>query len=632
MTFETYDILKASFKIVEKIFFREIRTSGVNTVPPDGPCIFIINHNSQFLDAGLVLGSNPRQFAPLMAQSSFKMKLVGTLARLLHAIPVIRPQDLATKGTGTLELGQEGDVTIRGKNTRFTQEIQSRDQLTIGKTMLLPVLEVVSDTELKLKTPLDKKILAAFSQQQQGDDGINFKITPHVEQGELFEKVHERLADDGCIVIFPEGGSHDRSELLPLKAGFAIMALGAMAEKENLNVKIVPVGLNYFHPHRFRSRAVISYGTPIEVSQDLVDKYKQGGDAKREAISTVLNDGYEGLKSVTTNAPDYDTLMILAAARRLYKPAHERKLRIDQVVDLNRRFLLGYRFFKDDPRYKELENKVKAYNNHLKYFGLYDHQVKRTETTLFSVAPVLMGRLIQLFIFALLGFPALLTNLPIILVVRIISLKKQKRKRKQKDRNLITGQFINSLVTHFLLMIEALAGSSVKIAARDVLATWKVIVALVVTPLLYGSYSTLLFGYLGYFAKLGWKASFGWSVVAFFAQFIFAYVGIRFVETGLEVFKSIQPLVLAIFEPDAAANLRKMRERLADDVTDFVNENGPVVLDDFDPTRFDNLESKKKAAADSWKWTGLFDTTKVDLIHHWFDDHNLFNLSSSSEQ
>ncbi|CAO3589108.1 unnamed protein product [Absidia cylindrospora] len=561
-----------------------------------------------------------------MAQSSFKMKLIGTLARLLHASKLFDKCDmqcfrifilyydsscdstsnLATKGTGTLELGQEGDVTIRGKNTQFTQQIQPRDQLTIGKTVLLPVLEVISDTELKLKTPLDKNTLAAFSQQQQqGDGGINFKVTPHVEQGELFAKVHERLADDGCIVIFPEGGSHDRSELLPLKAGFAIMALGAMAEKENLNVKIVPVGLNYFHPHRFRSRAVISYGTPIEIGQDLVNKYKQGGDAKREAISTVLNDGYEGLKSVTTNAPDYDTLMILAAARRLYKPAHERKLRIDQVVDLNRRFLLGYRFFKDDPRYKELENKVKAYNNHLKYFGLYDHQVKRTETTLFSVAPVLMGRLIQLFIFALLGFPALLINFPIMIVVRIISLKKQK---------------------------QALAGSSVKIAARDVLATWKVIVALVVTPLLYGSYSTLLFGYLGYFAKLGWKTSFWWSVVSFFVQFIFAYVGIRFVETGLEVFKSIQPLVLAIFEPDAAANLRKMRERLSDDVTDFVNENGPVVLDDFDPTRFDNLESKKKAAADGWKWTGLFDTTKVDLIHHWFDDHNLFNLSSSSEQ
>lgn len=193
------------------------------------------------------------------------------------------------------------------------------------------------------------------------------------------------------------------------------------------------------------------------------------------------------------------------------------------------------------------------------------------------------------------------------------------------------GQLFNSSNIQ-LVFIEALAGSAVKIAARDVLATWKVIVALVFTPLLYGSYSTLLFGYLCTYSQLGWKTSLGWSVFSFFLQFVFAYVGIRFVETGLELFKSIQPLILAISEPDAAANLRKMRERLADDVTDFVNENGPVVLDDFDPARFEHLESKKKAAEEGWKWSGLFDAKKADLIHHWFDDHNLFNLTSSEEE
>jgi hypothetical protein len=33
----------------------------------------------------MVLISNPRRFCPLMAQSSFKMKIVGTAARLLHS-------------------------------------------------------------------------------------------------------------------------------------------------------------------------------------------------------------------------------------------------------------------------------------------------------------------------------------------------------------------------------------------------------------------------------------------------------------------------------------------------------------------------------------------------------------------
>lgn len=81
---------------------------------------------------------------------------------------------------------------------------------------MLPVLEVISDTEIKLKTPLTKEAAAILSQQHQ-DDGISFKVTPHVDQAQLFENVHKQLAVGDSILIFPEGGSHDRSELLPLK-------------------------------------------------------------------------------------------------------------------------------------------------------------------------------------------------------------------------------------------------------------------------------------------------------------------------------------------------------------------------------------------------------------------------------
>lgn len=44
----------------------------------------------------------------------------------------------------------------------------------------------------------------------------------------MFASVWSALSNNDCVGIFPEGGSHDRSELLPLKAGICIMALGAM--------------------------------------------------------------------------------------------------------------------------------------------------------------------------------------------------------------------------------------------------------------------------------------------------------------------------------------------------------------------------------------------------------------------
>lgn len=90
-----------------------------------------------------------------------------------------------------------------------------------------------------------------------------------------------------------------------------MMALGAMANQPNLRVKILPVGLSYFHPHRFRSRAVVEFGSPLDVPADFVEMYKEGGTRKREAVAKLLDLVYDALKTVTVRAPDYDTLMVI---------------------------------------------------------------------------------------------------------------------------------------------------------------------------------------------------------------------------------------------------------------------------------------------------------------------------------
>ncbi|KAI7865856.1 hypothetical protein BDF14DRAFT_1875445 [Spinellus fusiger] len=531
-----------------------------------------------------------------MAQSSFKRKIIGAGARALNAIPVVRPQDLATRGIGTVRI--QSSQHLLGTNTRFHQDIHPRDVISISKTVNAEVLRVLSDTELELKSPFGEEALELM------DKDLPFKVTPHIDQSILYEKVHDRLADSGCIVIFPEGGSHDRSEMLPLKAGFAIMALGAMAAKENLSVKIVPVGLNYFHPHRFRSRAVISYGAPISIDSKLVDQYKQGGAAKRDAIAALLETGYDGLKSVTVNAPSYDTLLIIAAARRLYRPVDEHKLRIDQVVELNRRFLLGYKHFEKDPRLVELADKVKAYNNTLKYFGLRDHQVERTSIAPSTAAGVLLKRVFLLLLLSLVGFPALLVNYPILLLASVISAKKQK---------------------------EALAGSSVKIAARDVLATWKVLVALVVAPTLYTLQSGLVFAYAFHSLHLSLKTSFFYFTLAWTVQPALQYASVRLIENGLELYRSLPPLVMALNNPNGADHLRTMRTQLSDHITQFVNQHGPSVLEDFDSHKFDLLEPKEKRA--SWRHRGLFELNLgPEVLQGWFDDKSLFTFNAQSDE
>jgi glycerol-3-phosphate O-acyltransferase / dihydroxyacetone phosphate acyltransferase len=88
------------------------------------------------------------------------------------------------------------------------------------------------------------------------------------------------------------------------------MALGAMANDPTVQVKIVPVGLSYFHAHRFRSRAVVEFGAAMDVPPEFVSMFKEGGTQKREAVGKFLDLIYDGLKTVTVRSPDYDTLMV----------------------------------------------------------------------------------------------------------------------------------------------------------------------------------------------------------------------------------------------------------------------------------------------------------------------------------
>ena len=105
--------------------------------------------------------------------------------------------------------------------------------------------------------------------------------------------------------MFPEGGSHDQSDLIPFKPGIAIMAL-ACIEKTGQVPQIIPSGIKYFKRHEFRSRCVIEYGRPYIPSKKMVDLYTKG--EKRNAIALMLKELEVRMHEVTMTAPSYNEL------------------------------------------------------------------------------------------------------------------------------------------------------------------------------------------------------------------------------------------------------------------------------------------------------------------------------------
>jgi len=197
--------------------------------------------------------------------------LIGWFARKVGAVPVGRALDMVKPGPGTIYLPDliEDPLLVRGVGTKF----DDGKLVQVGGLLVLPsvngtaanaeIAQIISAEEIKLKKPFKGK--AAMSQMTgrvdvddsgkftdlsvkgtvAGFEGSIYKVAPKVDQTQVYDAVFDRLSAGGAVGIFPEGGSHDRTELLPLKAGVAIMALGALAANPDCGLKIVPCGMNY---------------------------------------------------------------------------------------------------------------------------------------------------------------------------------------------------------------------------------------------------------------------------------------------------------------------------------------------------------------------------------------------------
>lgn len=234
------------------------------------------------------------------------------------------------------------------------------------------------------------------------------------------------------------------------------------------------------------------------------------------------------------------------------------------VVELNRRLVKGYAHFKDDPRIVRLRNSIVNYNKQLRILGIRDHQVQYAKFSSLQVIATFIYRLGKLALLTIGTLPGLLLFTPVFIATKYLSMKKSK---------------------------EALAASTVKLQGRDVMATWKLLIALAFAPAVYAFY-TATFTYWTYRNRIQglvpeWVPL--WLMVligmALFPTITFA--ALRIGEVGMDIVKSIRPLVLSI-NPSSANTLVKLREKramLAQQVTDAINTMGPELFPDFDAAR-----------------------------------------------
>ena len=168
-------------------------------------CIWAANHTSGIVDPIVLFGTAPVKLRPLAKHTLWDHPVMRPLLKVARAIPVHRTQDM-------------------------------------------------------------KKDLQA--QKEAMDRGASEKDWRASSNNDAFKSVADSLIAGDCVLIFPEGVSHDDPYLYKLKTGLARMALQAMTltTDPHFTTFIQPVAIDYFEKDEFRSDIAFHFCEPIVIT------------------------------------------------------------------------------------------------------------------------------------------------------------------------------------------------------------------------------------------------------------------------------------------------------------------------------------------------------------------------------
>ncbi len=146
----------------------------------------------------------------------------------------------------------------------------------------------------------------------------DFSISPvyRIQEGfaeikknnKTFEECRKRLSNNETILMFPEAICVQERRLRPLKKGLSRIVF----QSEELfdfkkDIVIIPLGINYSAPYKFRSKLFVDFGEPLSI-KSYESKYKQD---KVKAINEFTKDLENIMRKhlVIVNNSHYDKLL-----------------------------------------------------------------------------------------------------------------------------------------------------------------------------------------------------------------------------------------------------------------------------------------------------------------------------------
>ncbi len=249
------------------------------------------------------------------------------------------------------------------------------DGILIGSYLPQPI-------HFTMRADMFRKKIARFCLRE-----LNVAPVYRIEEGfenvhknlETFTGIYDILQKNGNFIMFSEGLCVQEKRLQKLRKGTARLAFGA-EEKFGLDVNIVPVGINYTYPARFRREVMINFHDSFSI-KEFTDVYKEH---PAKALLAFNNKCEEGLREevIIIENPENDWIaeqllkmgrnnMILPFFRWRFDN-DDRRIMEKRVADK-----INYLSKASPEQLESLNTKVRTYIDKLKAAGLKDENFAR---------------------------------------------------------------------------------------------------------------------------------------------------------------------------------------------------------------------------------------------------------------
>ncbi|APQ19353.1 hypothetical protein A9200_09125 [Maribacter hydrothermalis] len=107
----------------------------------------------------------------------------------------------------------------------------------------------------------------------------------------IFDTCAEILNDGNAIVIFPEANHNLQRRVRPLSKGFTRIIMRSFELYPNLDIQLVPVGLNYKNAVHFPDQVAVRYGKPISAKSLFnVKAINQSSQIIKDSVALALKE------------------------------------------------------------------------------------------------------------------------------------------------------------------------------------------------------------------------------------------------------------------------------------------------------------------------------------------------------